>query len=231
MWAACTSAWFAEVVTRAVDIGGDTDPVAAVAGGIAGTRSGITAIPSRWAAYVQVNMHSAHPKAIYGLEDLHNLTYGLMGTGDQLFQDPDPIGPAEIEDGMYAASLTGAEQAPNDWAIVPMRRTRGRLNGHRYRRAFHIVDKNGFDNDMRRVGTEAVDAVGAFVAEGRNIVVHCQTGNSPTGLVMRAWLMHRQSWSGEQALAYIVDRWGHVGLLNDDFTRFLRGEWMQEVPE
>ncbi len=43
---------FADAVIAAIDLGGDTDTVAAVTGGLAGAIHGIRAIPSRWTTYL-----------------------------------------------------------------------------------------------------------------------------------------------------------------------------------
>ncbi len=47
-WAFLTSSGFAETVLRAVNLGGDTDTVAAVAGGLAGVCYGVRDIPRAW---------------------------------------------------------------------------------------------------------------------------------------------------------------------------------------
>ena len=43
---------FPDAVTTAIDLGGDTDTVAAVTGGLAGALHGIQCIPSRWTTYL-----------------------------------------------------------------------------------------------------------------------------------------------------------------------------------
>lgn len=48
VWAVRTTASFEEAVRAAVDLGGDTDTVAAVTGTLAGARYGAAAIPERW---------------------------------------------------------------------------------------------------------------------------------------------------------------------------------------
>ncbi|MFK0115790.1 ADP-ribosylglycohydrolase family protein [Streptomyces sp. NPDC090994] len=48
VWALRTTGSFAEAVRAAIDLGGDTDTVAAVTGGLAGARYGLDAIPARW---------------------------------------------------------------------------------------------------------------------------------------------------------------------------------------
>jgi len=48
LWCLVTSDSYKETVLKAVNLGQDTDTVAAVAGGLAGIRYGIEAIPSHW---------------------------------------------------------------------------------------------------------------------------------------------------------------------------------------
>ncbi|MFF3878697.1 ADP-ribosylglycohydrolase family protein [Streptomyces sp. NPDC001978] len=48
LWALRTTATFEDAVRAAIDLGGDTDTVAAVTGGLAGAAYGVDAIPTRW---------------------------------------------------------------------------------------------------------------------------------------------------------------------------------------
>jgi ADP-ribosylglycohydrolase len=50
LWCLHRRAGFAEAVLEAVNLGGDTDTTAAVTGGLAGLRSGLTGIPQAWIA-------------------------------------------------------------------------------------------------------------------------------------------------------------------------------------
>ncbi|MFE6843719.1 ADP-ribosylglycohydrolase family protein [Streptomyces sp. NPDC057686] len=54
VWALRTTTGFAEAVRAAVDLGGDTDTVAAVTGTLAGARYGQAAIPPQWTAPLHV---------------------------------------------------------------------------------------------------------------------------------------------------------------------------------
>ncbi len=48
LWALRTTSCFADALGAAIDLGGDTDTVAAVTGGLAGAVHGAAAIPDRW---------------------------------------------------------------------------------------------------------------------------------------------------------------------------------------
>ena len=50
LWCLLTTESFSSCVLRAVNLGGDTDTTAAVAGGLAGLRYGYAAIPEAWLA-------------------------------------------------------------------------------------------------------------------------------------------------------------------------------------
>ncbi|MFF4454355.1 ADP-ribosylglycohydrolase family protein [Streptomyces goshikiensis] len=54
VWALRTTSGFAEAVRAAVDLGGDTDTVAAVTGTLAGARYGQDAVPAQWSAPLHV---------------------------------------------------------------------------------------------------------------------------------------------------------------------------------
>jgi ADP-ribosylglycohydrolase len=54
VWALRTTAGFEQAVRAAIDLGGDTDTVTAVAGGLAGACYGVHAIPERWTAPLHV---------------------------------------------------------------------------------------------------------------------------------------------------------------------------------
>ncbi|WP_369208588.1 ADP-ribosylglycohydrolase family protein [Streptomyces sp. PU-14G] len=54
VWALRTTDGFPHAVRAAVDLGGDTDTVAAITGGLAGAYYGVDAIPTRWTAPLHV---------------------------------------------------------------------------------------------------------------------------------------------------------------------------------
>lgn len=54
VWAVRTAGDYESAVRAAVDLGGDTDTVAAVTGGLAGAVYGVEAIPARWTESLHV---------------------------------------------------------------------------------------------------------------------------------------------------------------------------------
>jgi ADP-ribosylglycohydrolase len=61
---------FADAVTAAIDLGGDTDTVAAVTGGLAGALLGIQNIPSRWTTYLHGQLMTPDGRRTYRAGDL-----------------------------------------------------------------------------------------------------------------------------------------------------------------
>ena len=230
VWAVRSSTTFEEAMRKTIDLGNDTDTVAAVAGSIAGAHWGMAAIPSRWTAYLHLRVPIDDGYRHYDAEDLQDLTRRLFGAEPTPFTLPAPVGPAEIESGVHAASMTAAATVPTDWGVVSLSRTGDRFDRHDYRRAVFLIDQPGANPDLVATVTEAVDAIDAFVEEGRKVVVHCHGGHSRTGFILRAWLMRRHGWDEPKARAFLAERWPHLALWQDEFTDFLQGAWTEKCP-
>ncbi|MGY1840255.1 MULTISPECIES: ADP-ribosylglycohydrolase family protein [unclassified Modestobacter] len=78
VWALRHAADFAGVMRLVIDLGGDTDTVAAVAGGLAGAVFGIAGIPMRWTSVVHGRVPGYAEKR-WDLADLHALAATLDG--------------------------------------------------------------------------------------------------------------------------------------------------------
>src|SRR5215218_5957924 len=78
VWALRNADDFAGVLRRVIDLGGDTDTVAAVAGGLAGAMFGIAGIPMRWTSVVYGRVPGYADKR-WDLADLHALAAALDG--------------------------------------------------------------------------------------------------------------------------------------------------------
>jgi ADP-ribosyl-[dinitrogen reductase] hydrolase len=224
VWAVRTTTNFAEAVIAAIEVGGDTDTVAAVAGGLAGGMYGIQAIPSRWTTYLHGRVTTPDGPRTYRLADLQGLALRLIGASGAADTPPgDRRGPIEVAPGIHAADLGAASDVPIDWAVLSLCRVGDRFAEHPVRRELYLVDQ-GLDHNaaLGFAVTDAVDTLDAFRAEGRNVVVHCHGGASRTGLVLRAWLMREHGWDEPTATSHLAERWPHLGLWNDSFTDFLR---------
>jgi ADP-ribosylglycohydrolase len=77
VWALRTTGGYEEAVRAAIDLGGDTDTVAAVTGGLAGARYGLDAIPARWTEALHVPLPGFGDRVLR-LPDLLDLARRLM---------------------------------------------------------------------------------------------------------------------------------------------------------
>ncbi|PWI10269.1 ribosylglycohydrolase [Streptomyces sp. NWU339] len=64
VWAVRTTTGYEDAVRAAIDLGGDTDTVAAVTGGLAGAVYGITAVPTRWAETLHVPLPGSEGRVL-----------------------------------------------------------------------------------------------------------------------------------------------------------------------
>ncbi|MGW7721741.1 ADP-ribosylglycohydrolase family protein [Streptomyces canus] len=78
VWALRTTTSYETAVRAAIDLGGDTDTVAAVTGGLAGAVYGLAAVPERWTAPLHVPLPGFADRVLR-TSDLANLTRRLTG--------------------------------------------------------------------------------------------------------------------------------------------------------
>jgi ADP-ribosyl-[dinitrogen reductase] hydrolase len=221
VWALRHGRDFAEVLRLVVDLGGDTDTVAGVAGGLAGAVFGMGGIPSRWTSVVHGRV-PGHGDKVWRLADLQQLAAALDG-GVQQSYDPGVIpriGPTEVLPGIWAGNLDGARYSETDFAVISLCRL-GEPFPHPVHRMAYIAD-NEHNSDLDAVLADVLDDMAALRAEGHRLLVHCHGGASRTGLVLRAWLMRTERMSVEEATAHVAERWPHLGLWNASFTAALR---------
>lgn len=220
VWALRVSSSFEDAMRRVIDLGGDTDTVAAVTGGLAGAVHGITGIPMRWTSAVHGSL-PGFPSPVNHLGDLHWLAGRLSGSTSERYEATPSIRlkPQEVTDGVWATDLDGARHSDRDFAVVSLCRTGGRFD-HPIQRFAYVADDESND-DLEQVLDDVLGDMAALRADDRQVLVHCFGGASRTGLVLRAWLMREHGLTAEEATAEIQRRWPHLGLWNDSFTRFL----------
>ncbi|MDC0772638.1 ADP-ribosylglycohydrolase family protein [Streptomyces sp. HD] len=80
VWALRTSSSYEDAVRAAIDLGGDTDTVAAVTGGLAGAVYGIGAVPERWTAALHVPL-PGFGERVLGAAELTELALRLSEAG------------------------------------------------------------------------------------------------------------------------------------------------------
>ncbi|TFV62274.1 hypothetical protein E4P41_07880 [Geodermatophilus sp. DF01-2] len=220
VWALRQGSSVAEVLRLVVDLGGDTDTVAAVAGGLAGAVHGMGGIPMRWSSVLHGKV-PGHGDEVWRLADLQQLAATLDG-GVQQSYDPGVIpriGPREVLPGIWAGNLDGARYSDEDFAVISLCRL-GEPFPHRTHRMAYIAD-NDHNADLDDMLADVLDDMAALHAEGHRLLVHCHGGASRTGLVLRAWLVREEGMSVEAATRHVAERWPHLGLWNDSFTAAL----------
>lgn len=227
IWALRTSDSFASAVVAAIELGGDTDTVAAVTGALAGARHSVQGIPSRWLTHVHGTVGTPDGERRYTNADLQDLARRLMGRTPLAPTTAEvPAGPTEVAPGLHAADLGGAATVPTDWAVVSLCRTHGCFDHHPTRREVFLIDQAGEANaDLLAAVTDAVDSVDAFLAEGRTVVVHCHGGRSRTGLVLKAWAMRNLGLDERGAHAWLETRWSRYHDQQVAFVELLRTRW------
>jgi ADP-ribosylglycohydrolase len=87
LWALRTTSTFEAALRAAVDLGGDTDTVAAVTGGLAGAVHGAAAIPERWTALVHTPLPGFGP-TVHRTPDFVALSARLAVDGAQTGHSP-----------------------------------------------------------------------------------------------------------------------------------------------
>lgn len=230
VWAVRTTNSFEDAIVAAVNLGDDADTVAAVTGAIAGALYGMQNIPARWVTYL--HGHVVQPggeSKTYYQYDLIALAHKLVGkTERSKTQHETPVAPTVVHDlGVRASNALGAKLASPEMAIVSLCRMEDMLHQFPHRREFYIVDKWGDGNNpfLDAVTKDAVDAIDAFLSEGREVVVHCHGGRSRTGFILKAWYMRRYQVDHEQAERWIEEVWPYYVTWNDDFMEFLNNDW------
>ena len=224
VWAVRHHDTFPDAVIAAIEVGGDTDTVAAVAGGLAGAIHGVQAIPSRWTTYLHGHVTTADGRRTYRTTDLQDLTSRLTGRAPFPMAELGPgVGPTEIAPGLFAADLTAAAEVPTDWAVISLCRVGDRFREHPVRREVYLIDQEGDSNARLDLAVDDIVAsIDAFLEEDRTVVVHCHHGQSRTGLALRAWLMHTNGWDEATATDHVAEKWPELRLHNQSFTELLR---------
>lgn len=233
LWAVRSTSSFHDAVVAAVDLGNDTDTVAAIAGAIAGAVYGLQGIPVRWVTYVHGTVETpGRGEVRYDSQDLINVGRRLLGLGDATLSEPDsPITPKMVHpDGVWASNLLGAATVPGDTAVVSLCQTGDLFASHPYRRQVYMIDTDGDHNpNLFFALNEAVEAIQAFLDEGRQVVVHCHGGRSRTGFVLKAWYMMREGVGHDEAHRWMSDTWPHYATWSEDFFDLLDNEWGDHV--
>lgn len=233
VWAVRSTSDFHDAVVESINLGGDTDTVAAIAGAIAGAVYGVQGIPVRWATYVHGTVQTPHEgEVVYRGQDIVNSARRLLGLGDAPMTRPDPKIDAKLVHpaGVWAANLDGAADVPTDFGVVSLCLTGERFLDHPHRRQVYMRDNEGDHNpNLFFALKESVEAVQAFLDEGRQVVVHCHGGRSRTGFVLKGWYMMHEGASHDDAHSWVSDTWPHYETWTQTFFDLLDNEWSDHV--
>jgi ADP-ribosyl-[dinitrogen reductase] hydrolase len=229
LWAARTAESFHDAMVKAVNLGGDTDTVAAIAGVMAGARFGYQAIPSRWSTYVHGSVDGPDGERTYDVQALVDLGRRLLGLDTSSPNPPRPnrdVGKVH-DKGVWAANLGGAEDAPAHLAVVSMCHTEGRLADRDIRRQVYMIDGTGNDDNPSLFDAvlDVVDSIDAFLADGHEVLVHCHGGASRTTLALRAWYMRTHGVDHQTAWEWVDGTWSLSDPWNARFNDFLDNDW------
>ena len=219
VWAMRRFDTFADVVTAVIDLGKDTDSVAAVAGALAGATYGIQNIPSRWVTFLHGQVTDADGRVHhYDHLALQRLALELLGhpiPGDPV--DEPALDAREVLPGVWATNRSGARDVPDDWAVVSLCRIDQRMR-RQIRREAYLIDQDGDHNPaLAAVADDVLDSIDAFLAERRQVVVHCHGGRSRTGLVLAAHMI-RHGRSFAEARALLAKTWPDAHFINAAFV-------------
>ena len=220
VWA-LRSGWSFEAAMRhVIDVGGDTDTIACVAGGLLGAVQSIQAIPSRWTTPLTGDL-PGNPPVATDLAGLQGLALRLDGNepDDGVLTLAAGIDPVEVVPGLWLSDLRGAVDAPDGAVVISLCRTFGQITAAD-RRQVYLTDSD--DNvDVDAALADVLATIDAVHADGRPVLVHCWLGASRTGLVLRGWLGRSRGLSAVDATAEAQRLWPHTGRWNSTFDTAL----------
>jgi len=124
VWALRSGWTFERAMREVIDLGGDTDTVACVTGGLLGAGQGIQSIPSRWTTPLTGEL-PGNPPVASDLAELESLSLRLDGEPVDDFVAGLSVGihPVEVLPGLWLSDLAGAARGPEE-AVVPDLRAR-----------------------------------------------------------------------------------------------------------
>ncbi|MBI3411266.1 MAG: dual specificity protein phosphatase family protein [Planctomycetes bacterium] len=121
-----------------------------------------------------------------------------------------------IEDGLYIGGLI-EKPPPNVTAVLNLCRVEDR---YQVEHALWLPIKDASPAPSLEWLKSAVDFVDTQRQEGRTVFVHCRMGVSRSGLVVVAFLMRKNGWTHEEALAFARTKRPEIRP-NEAFTELL----------
>jgi len=209
-WCCLHSDSLEEALVKAVNLAGEADTIAAVAGGIAGAYWGEEAIPARWldklhkrAELEQTAKRLAGLRRhieVYATEDLPALNYDWVA--ERIMAGRNPLTARDV-DTLKALGITHILdlREPREWAAPKFGAE-----------ALAEIERCGLHRtvmtvlDMKAPTAEALEAACRYFDEtlqdgGNRIYIHCRAGMERTAAVLIAYHARRHGVSYDEALA------------------------------
>jgi ADP-ribosyl-[dinitrogen reductase] hydrolase len=204
----------------AVRGGGDTDTVAAIAGGLLGAVYGASAVPAEWRRVL-------HGWPGLATRDLVALATQIMKADKPFSYDIDPMTPVRHphDDGVWLGNVATLRALPPGVdAVVSLCRVHDDdLPVGVEQVDVRLIDDIGPDANpnLDFVLTDTVRLIEQLRNEGRTVLVHCVAAQSRTPTVAALYGAHRQRISGEAALREVTSVLPDT-YPNSDFRRALQ---------
>ena len=221
---------FRSAIHRAIQGGGDTDTVAAIAGALAGARWGVSGIPLSW-------QRPIHGWPGHDVNDLVRLAIlaARRGASDRAgwpagdsvlnphFRHTPPVRHPH-DDGVWLGSQSAlAMLPPSVSAVVSLSRlgTREVPDGIESIRVW-LIDTIGKNVNLEWTLADATDVIAELRAEGREVFVHCAEARSRTPAVAALYAARHCGADLDAAWASLDGRRGSGVLPYCDPTPFIR---------
>ncbi|MGA1697562.1 MAG: ADP-ribosylglycohydrolase family protein [Pontimonas sp.] len=219
-------------IRGAIDMGGDADSVAAVAGAIAGAMYGVSGIPARLATKVHGYIPEAHGNKMrrIGLEDLYALASNVAERGWRK-RSPDYGGVVKpvflwrcADTDFYASNLAGAATVdPDEFGVISLCRTFGELDHINDRVQFYLVDSPQPESNpnLEVVVEDIMNEVSKMMCRKKKILIHCHAGVSRTGFVAKLVAMEWLNLTHSEAHDRLFGIYHRYQMSNPAFTEYL----------
>lgn len=221
---------FREAIYRAIQGGGDTDTVAAIAGALAGAKWGATQIPLSWQRRI-------HGWPGYNANDLARLAIlaARRGASDSVgwpagesvlnpnFRHTDPVR-NPFDDGVWLGSQSALSKLPDSVSAVV---SLGRLGTGEVPEGVEsirvwLIDTPGENLNLDMTLADATDVIAEFRAEGKEVFVHCAEARSRTSAVAALYAARHLGVPLDKAWSALDGRHGSGVLPHYDPAAFLR---------
>ncbi|WP_448407230.1 ADP-ribosylglycohydrolase family protein [Mycolicibacterium sp. XJ647] len=194
---------FRLALEAAVRGGGDTDTVAAIAGGLLGAAYGASAVPAQWRLLLRgwpglntrglVNLSTRILTG--GKPERFDYTYGTHPGGGRAVCHPH-------DDAVWIGAASVLRQLPKgvDGVVSLCRVADGDIPAGAAHLDVRLIDRVGENANLDFVLLDTVRAIEQMRAEGRTVLVHCLAAQSRTPAVAALYGARRDSIGIDQAI-------------------------------